>query len=58
MDNITDSFKFKTKLSGQTGDNGIKDVKIAVPLKYLSNFKRTLDMPIDAAPNQATTFMQ
>ena len=45
-DNITDSFKFKGKITGQTGDDGTKDVKIMVPLKYLSNFWRTLEMPL------------
>ena len=42
-DNITDSFKFKAKI---TGNNGTKDVEIMVPLKYLSNFWRTLEMPL------------
>ena len=45
-DNITDSFKFKAKITGQTGDDGTKDVQIMVPLKYLSNFWRTLEMPL------------
>ena len=45
-DNITDSFKFKGKITGQTGDDGTKDVEIMVPLKYLSNFWRTLEMPL------------
>ena len=45
-DNITDSFKFKAKITGQTGDDGTKDVEIMVPLKYLSNFWRTLEMPL------------
>ena len=40
------SFKFKQQITGQTGDNATKDVKIKVPLKYLSNFWRTLDMPL------------
>ena len=40
--NLTDSFNFKVKFTGQTGDDGIKDVEIMVPLKYLSNFWRTL----------------
>ena len=44
--NITDSFKFKAKITGQTGDDGTKDVEIMVPLKYLSNFWRTLEMPL------------
>ena len=44
--NTTDSFNFKVKITGRTGNNGIKDVEIMVPLKYLSNFWRTLDMPL------------
>ena len=44
--NLTDSFKFKAKITGQTGNEGTKDVEIIVPLKYLSNFWRTLDMPL------------
>ena len=42
--NTTDSFSFKAKITGQTGDDGTKDVEIMVPLKYLSNFWRTLEM--------------
>ena len=37
-DNITDPFKFKAKLTGQTNGAGTKYVKTTVPLKYLSNF--------------------
>ena len=44
--NLTDSFDFKVKMAGQTGNNGIKNVEIMVPLKYLSNFWRTLEMPL------------
>ena len=40
----TDSFNFKVKFSGQIGNNGTKDVETMVPLKYLSNFWRTLEM--------------
>ena len=43
--NATDSFSFKVKATGQTGDNVTKNVEIMVPLKYLSNFWRTLEMP-------------
>ena len=46
MNNTTDSFKFKAKITGQTGNNGTKGVEIMVPLKYLSNFWRTLEMPL------------
>ena len=38
--NLTDSFK--VKMTAQTGYNGTKNVEIIVPLKYLSNFWRTL----------------
>ena len=44
--NITDSFNFKVKMTCQTGDNGTKNVEIIVPLKYLNNFWRTLEMPL------------
>ena len=44
--NATDSFNFKVKITGYTGDDGKKDVEIMVPLKYLSNFWRTLEMPL------------
>ena len=48
-DNITqsESFKYKIKITGKTPAAGkTNDVKIAVPLKYLSNFWRTLEMPL------------
>ena len=37
---------FKVKFTDQTGNNGTKNVEIMVPLKYLSNFWRTLEMPL------------
>ena len=43
---LTDSFNFKAKMTGQTENNGTKDVEIMVPIKYLSNFWRTLEMPL------------
>ena len=48
-DNFSDSesFKSKTKITGKTPNNGNeKVVEIMVPLKYLSNFWRTLEMPL------------
>ena len=36
--NLTDSFNFKVKMTGQTGDDGTKNAETMVPLKYLSNF--------------------
>ena len=45
--NATDLFNFKTKITGQTCDDGrIHDVEIMVPLKCLSNFWRTLEIPL------------
>ena len=46
-DNLADyeSFKSKIRITGKTPDDGNeKDVEIMVPLKYLSNFWRTLEM--------------
>ena len=48
-DNLADSelFKSKIKITGKTPNNGNeKDVEIMVPLKYLGNFWRTLEMPL------------
>ena len=48
-DNLTDSesFKSKVKITGNTPPAGnTKDVEIIVTLKYLSNFGRTLEMPL------------
>ena len=46
-DDNAPSFKYKANLIGNTENNGTKNgVKIAVPLKYLSNFWRSLEMPL------------
>ena len=43
----SESFKSKIKTTGKTPNNkNVKDVEIMVPLKYLSNFWRTLAMPL------------
>ena len=39
------SFKYKEQITGQTENSGEKNVEIMVPLKYLSNFWRKLEMP-------------
>ena len=44
--NATDSFNFKTKITGETNDNGIINIEIMVPLKYLRNFQITFEMPL------------
>ena len=49
-DNLEDSesFKYKIKITGKTSDDGNeKDVEIIVPLKYLSNIWRPLEMPLN-----------
>ena len=46
-DNDTDSLIFKSKIIGKTDDDGdIENVEIMILLKYLSNFWRTLEMPL------------
>ena len=40
---ITDSFKIKEKITGGTS-NDRTNVELMVPLKYLSNFWRTIEM--------------
>ena len=40
-------FKYKAKITGKTPNNGnTKDIEIIAPLKYLSNFWKTLEMPL------------
>ena len=53
-DNITQSvsFEYKIRITGKCLVAGnTKDVKIAVPLKYLSNFWRTFEMPLISCEN-------
>ena len=47
----SDSFKYKAALVAKTADHNdgkssVKDAKIVVSLKYLSNFWRSLEMPL------------
>ena len=43
----SESFKYNVKITGKTpGNRKTKDVEMIVPLKYLSNFWRTLEMPL------------
>ena len=43
----SESFKFKNNITGKTSASGNKEnVKIAVPLKYLINFWKTLAMAL------------
>ena len=50
LDNST-SFKYKVSLLGKAddaddNDRSLKNIKSAVPLKYSSNFFRSLEMPL------------
>ena len=48
----SESFKYKASLVGRktanvdNGNSFVKNVKKAVPLKYISNFRRSLEMPL------------
>ena len=45
--NRSESFKSTVKITRKTPANGnTKDVEVIVPLKYLSNFWRTREMPL------------
>ena len=50
--NSSQSFKYKAALFGKTADavndtnSSVKEAKIVVPLKYLSKFWRSLEMPL------------
>ena len=45
--NATVSFNFKAKTTHQTRNNWTKEIGIMVPLKYLSNLLRTIEMPLN-----------
>ena len=46
VDNATTDL-FKEKMTRKTGNSDTKSIEIMVPLKYLSNFWRTLEMPLN-----------
>ena len=56
-DNLEDSESFKSKIKiarkNPNNDNE-KDIEIMVPLKYLSNFWRTLEMPLTCVITNST----
>ena len=46
-DDNAPSFKYKASIIGNTEDDGRKNgVQIAIPLKYFTNFWRSLEMPL------------
>ena len=44
--NNTSSLVYKSKLISGTDNNNVNNVKLAVPLKYVSSFFRSLEMPL------------
>ena len=44
--NNTTSLVYKSKLISGTDDNNVNNVQLVVPLKYISNFFRSLEMPL------------
>ena len=44
--NNTTSLVYKSKLITRTDDNNVNNVKLVVPLKYVSSFFRSLEMPL------------
>ena len=44
--NNTSSLVYKSKLISGTDDNNVNNVKLEVPLKYVSSFFRSLEMPL------------
>ena len=44
--NNTTSLVYKSKLISGTDDNNINNVKLVAPLKYVSNFSRSLELPL------------
>ena len=44
--NNTSSLVYKSKLIKGTDNNNVNNVKLVVPLKYVSNFFRSLEMPL------------
>ena len=44
--NNTSSLVYKSKLISGTDDNNVNNVKLIVPLKYVSSFFRSLEMPL------------
>ena len=41
----SNTFKYKSKIINNTNNAGTKDIELAIPLKYLGNFWRALNIP-------------
>ena len=44
--NATTSLAYKSKLIKGTDDHNVNNVKLVVPLKYVSNFSRSVELPV------------
>ena len=42
----SNAFEYKNKITGNTNNQSTKDVELAIPLKYLGNFWRALNIPL------------
>ena len=42
----SNTFKYKNKIINNTNNAGTKDIELAIPLKYLGNFWRSLNIPL------------
>ena len=42
----SNAFDYKNKITGNTNNQGTKDIELAIPLKYLGNFWRALNIPL------------
>ena len=41
----SNAFEYKNKITSNTNNQGTKDLELAIPLKYLGNFWRALNIP-------------
>ena len=53
LSTTSESFKYKTRIVGKTPPNNdsLTDTEVVIPLKYLRNFWRNLDIPLNAVLN-------
>ena len=42
----SNTFKYKNKIIDNTNNAGTKDIELAIPLKYVGNFWRVLNIPL------------
>ena len=42
----SNAFEYKNKITSNTNNQGTKDLELAIPLKYLGNFWRALNIPL------------